>query len=326
MSKVSVIVAAYNAEKFIGKCLASLESQTHKDIEVVVADDGSTDNTVAVVSRFVDRDCRFRLVRLRENAGQAVARNKALALCSGDIITFLDSDDWFAPNSLELLCATFDSHPQADCVLFDCVMVGEDGSQKSYEGKSFVTMSGHEAILSSLTWSIHGVYAARAWLYKQVPYDDSCRCYSDDNTTHIHYYLSKEVVQSDAQYFYLQHSGSATNKPSVLRMQYLLAADSLRTQLRQLGCSREILSLQETQRWRIVVDGYFFYFKHRSQLTADERSYCLSIIRQSWATADSGMIDKRLRRRLGFVPLLFSWSLFRIEEEIYFRLRRLFGR
>lgn len=326
MSKVSVIVAAYNAEAWIGKCLASLESQTLKDWEAIVVDDGSTDNTSAVVSRFADSDCRFRLVRLETNGGQAVARNKALALCSGEIITFLDSDDWFATDSLEILCATFDAHPSADCVLFRCILVGEDGSQRPYGGTSFVSMSGREAILSSLTWRIHGVYAARAWLYRQVPYDDSCRCYSDDNTTHIHYYLSKEVVQSDAPYFYLQHSASATRKPSLLRMQYLLAADSLRSQLRLLGCSREILSLQETQRWRIVVDGYFFYFTHRAQLTADERTYCLSTVRQSWQTADSSMIDKRLRRRLGYVPLRFSWRLFRIEEEIYFGLRRLMRR
>ncbi len=326
MARVSVIVAAYNAGKYINKCLSSLERQTLKDIEIICVDDASTDNTASILDEYARRDSRFRILRMPENSGPVKARNKALKSCSSEIVAYLDADDWYADNTLELLCNTFDKYPDAGCVLFDCIMVYEDGSQKPYEGKKFTRMSGQEAFRDSFDWTIHGVCAARAWLYERQPVDDTCSCYSDDNTTRIHYYMSREVVQSDAPYFYLQHSESLTHKPSVTRMQYLLASDILGRQLREMGCQRDVLSLHETQRWKIIVDGYYFYFTYRKLLTDDEKRYCLDVIQRTWRTSDFSLVDPKIRRKFGYNPLRFSWTLFRLEEEIYFRLRRILGR
>lgn len=88
--KVSVIVPVYNARDYIEKCLDSLISQTLKDIEIIVIDDGSTDDTYKILSKYKDK---IKLIR-QKNGGVANARNKGLSIAKGEYIAFVDSDDW----------------------------------------------------------------------------------------------------------------------------------------------------------------------------------------------------------------------------------------
>jgi glycosyltransferase involved in cell wall biosynthesis len=98
-SRVSVIIPAYNAGKSIGRALASVVAQSYTEIEIIVVDDGSTDDTVAVVESFALRDRRIRLVR-QANRGVAAARNRGLAEGRSDYIAPLDADDIWLPENL----------------------------------------------------------------------------------------------------------------------------------------------------------------------------------------------------------------------------------
>jgi teichuronic acid biosynthesis glycosyltransferase TuaG len=98
---VSIITAAYNAEAFIGETLASVQSQSLGDWEMLVADDASADRTAAIVEATAAADPRIRLIRLERNGGVARARNAALAAARGRFIAFLDSDDLWLPQKLE---------------------------------------------------------------------------------------------------------------------------------------------------------------------------------------------------------------------------------
>lgn len=89
---VSIIVPAYNAEDTIGSTLSSLINQTFANIEVIVIDDGSSDNTMEVVEQYCATDSRVYLIK-KENGGAGAARNAGLEKASGDFITFVDSDD-----------------------------------------------------------------------------------------------------------------------------------------------------------------------------------------------------------------------------------------
>jgi len=93
MSKVSIIVPVYNTEKYIEKCLKSLLNQTLKDIEIIVIDDGSTDNSKNIIKNFTEKDSRFKYW-YKENGGQATARNLGISKASGEYIAFIDSDDY----------------------------------------------------------------------------------------------------------------------------------------------------------------------------------------------------------------------------------------
>jgi succinoglycan biosynthesis protein ExoO len=101
--KVSIIVPAHNAAHFVGYAISSALSQTHKDIEIMVVDDGSTDDTSAVVEALQQTDPRIVLLKTPRALGPAGARNVALAHATGDWIALLDSDDEFVPDRLEKL-------------------------------------------------------------------------------------------------------------------------------------------------------------------------------------------------------------------------------
>jgi len=98
-AKVSVIVPVYNASNYIEKCVDSLLAQTLKGIEIIVVNDGSTDDTLKKLSKYKDK---IKVVT-QENGGVASARNKGLEICNGEYIGYVDSDDWVCPNMFEVL-------------------------------------------------------------------------------------------------------------------------------------------------------------------------------------------------------------------------------
>lgn len=100
--KISIIVPIYNCEKFLDKCLDSLARQTFDNLEILLIDDGSTDNSANICKKFCDKDNRFIYI-YQDNAGVSAARNKGLSLAMGDYIGFCDSDDWCEPDMYEVL-------------------------------------------------------------------------------------------------------------------------------------------------------------------------------------------------------------------------------
>jgi glycosyltransferase involved in cell wall biosynthesis len=111
--RVSVIVAAFNGEAFVGEALASLRAQTVREFEAIVVDDGSTDGTAAIVAKFASADPRFRMIR-QANGGTQAARNAALAVARGGWVGLLDQDDVWLPGKLEAQIALADADPRAN--------------------------------------------------------------------------------------------------------------------------------------------------------------------------------------------------------------------
>lgn len=105
MPKVSIIVPVYNTEKYLHKCLDSLVNQTLEDIEIVIVNDGSKDSSPEIVKEYMDKYPGKFLYASQENSGQAVARNKALDMCTGEYVGFLDSDDAAKEDMFEKLYA-----------------------------------------------------------------------------------------------------------------------------------------------------------------------------------------------------------------------------
>jgi teichuronic acid biosynthesis glycosyltransferase TuaG len=98
---ISVITPAYNAAKFMHDTIDSVIAQTYQNWEMVIVDDCSKDDTVAIVTNYIEEDDRIKLFQLEKNSGSAVARNKAMELANGRYIAFLDSDDRWLPEKLE---------------------------------------------------------------------------------------------------------------------------------------------------------------------------------------------------------------------------------
>ena len=324
MPKISILVAVYNTAAYLSQCLDSLLSQTLKDIEVICVDDASTDNSLALLHQYAEKDNRVKVFALKENSGQAHTRNVGLSHATGDYIGFVDSDDWLSQDALEKVCESF--RDDVDSVLFRLLYAYTDGSMKDYQMSPFTTMTGDEAFRASLTWQIHGCYVVRNAIHKAHPYDESQRAYSDDNTTRIHYYYSRKVAFCEGIYYYRQQPVSVTRSVSVRRFDYLVANESMRRQLLTLGASDENLCCYETIRWLNLVGVYMFYYLHRNELSEADRQHGLSVMHHVWQTINLKQVSPSIKRKFGYIPLRFSWSLFCLQEEVYFWLRGIVGR
>ena len=99
---VSIIIPAYNVEKYIEKCITSILEQTYTNIEVIIVNDGSTDKTGEIIDIISKKDSRIRVV-LKENAGVSEARNSGIEVSTGDYLVFVDGDDYIAKDYIEYM-------------------------------------------------------------------------------------------------------------------------------------------------------------------------------------------------------------------------------
>ena len=102
MSLISIIVPIYNVEDYLCKCVDSILTQTYKNIEVILVNDGSIDNCGKICDEYALKDNRVKVIH-KKNGGIADARNAGLEICCGDYIGFVDSDDWIAEDMYEVL-------------------------------------------------------------------------------------------------------------------------------------------------------------------------------------------------------------------------------
>lgn len=113
---VSIAVPSFNYGRFIESCLSSIRAQTYVDFEVLIADGGSTDNSIEIINRFCEEDARFRLVSLNDN-GQSDAIDKAFQIAKGDIYCYLNSDDLFlCSDAISFVVETFSLYPNTHLV------------------------------------------------------------------------------------------------------------------------------------------------------------------------------------------------------------------
>lgn len=127
---VSIIVPIYNTEKYLKKCLLSIQNQTYKDFEVIMVDDGSEDSSAKLAEEFELVDKRFKLIS-QQNFGVSVARNNGLSIALGDYILFIDSDDWIESQMVEILVSNLEkSGSDISCCQYDH---GINGVTKDYE-------------------------------------------------------------------------------------------------------------------------------------------------------------------------------------------------
>lgn len=122
----SIIIPAYNASRYIARCLESVKVQTFTDFECIIVNDGSKDDTLELCRSLTSGDTRFVLVDI-PNGGVSNARNKGLEQARGEYVLFVDADDWVEPTWLEVLSRSCDG---VDVVQFDYSEVGDDSRQE----------------------------------------------------------------------------------------------------------------------------------------------------------------------------------------------------
>lgn len=121
--KVSVIVPVYNSSAYLEKCIDAILNQTYRNTEVILVNDGSTDDSPAILNDYAAKDERIRILN-KENGGSSSARNLGIKEASGKYICFCDSDDYFEPDMIEKLSEVFDRYD--DAVIAQCMAVCRD--------------------------------------------------------------------------------------------------------------------------------------------------------------------------------------------------------
>lgn len=148
--KVSFILPAYNVEKYLSQCVKSILSQSYKNIEVIIVNDGSTDSTADVANSIAKTDVRIIVIH-QTNGGLSVARNAGLELASGEWIVFVDSDDfWIDKGALKSLIDEIRLTPECDFIGFNCSYFYPSQNSYSnwvkYNDKLAIPKSGEDCI------------------------------------------------------------------------------------------------------------------------------------------------------------------------------------
>lgn len=214
MPKISVIIPVYNTEKYIEKCLESLAKQEMQDFEVIVVNDGSTDNSENVIKNYM-QSSKLNIKYLeKENGGLASARNYGVEKASGKYISFLDSDDYLDKNLFSELEKYIDK--DIDLIKFKMKTVDEKGKViEKLDGPVFDICSGKQAY-EKLCTSDKYMDPACIYLYKREFFVENnfkykLRYHEDFGLTSLIIVQAKTVVSTDiCGYNYLQTEESLT--------------------------------------------------------------------------------------------------------------------
>ena len=192
---VSIIIPVYNVKDYLEQCLDSVMVQTYSKLEIVIVNDGSTDESREIAEAYAKSDSRIKLVH-RENGGLSAARNTGLQNATGDYLFFLDSDDWISDNTIETLLRTAEVN-EADIVACGVEKVWEDGNREQWTDSVPGTWDGRESILQmihstnvcSVTWN--KLYRKNLWDGEKFP---EGFVHEDEHTTYKLLYKAKKVV------------------------------------------------------------------------------------------------------------------------------------
>lgn len=121
---VSIIIPVYNAEKYLEECLTSVVTQSGTDLEVILVNDGSTDNSLTICREFAAADRRIRVAD-QENSGVSAARNLGISMARGEYLLFVDADDFLRPEAVRKICAQLEGQKKPDLLVWGFHTAGE---------------------------------------------------------------------------------------------------------------------------------------------------------------------------------------------------------
>lgn len=127
---ITVIVPVYNTAQYLPECIESIVNQTYRNLEIILVNDGSTDNSGDICDEYARKDERIRVIH-KENGGQSSARNRGLEVAQGDYISFIDSDDWIDLDTYEVCLEAWD-RPELDIVAYSNVLEFPHGPVEEY--------------------------------------------------------------------------------------------------------------------------------------------------------------------------------------------------
>ena len=216
MIKISLVIPVYNAEKYLEKCLKSVITQTLKEIEIIIVNDGSKDKSLNIINDFFKKDKRIIIINKKNNEGVSKARNSALKIAKGEYILNIDSDDWIEDNYCEEIYEMAINN-NLDIVVTDIFV---EGKKQQYlkdldiKSKDFITSKEYLEIffkenLLGYTWN----KLMRKKLYKDITYPENISLFEDIIVTSKLIKNAKKIGKiNKAYYHYMENQTSISRK------------------------------------------------------------------------------------------------------------------
>lgn len=210
---ISVIVPVYNVEPYLRKCLDSILAQTYRDLEILVIDDGSKDESGAICDEYAEKDNRIRVFHT-ENKGLSCARNLGLDNAKGDWIGFVDSDDWIEPDMYEALMRKAE---ETGVDIVECGVLTEYATRTIKYSAINATVSSTEALNALIKGSIrtqvwNKIY--RSSLFNNIRFPDG-QAYEDISTTYKLLVSAKVTGIVPFAYHYIQRESGISQKHDI---------------------------------------------------------------------------------------------------------------
>lgn len=216
--KVSIIVAAYNIENYIDKCIESLVNQTLEDIEIIIVNDGSTDGTLKKINKKASEEKRIIVIN-QENQGVMSARDTGVKHASGKYLLLVDGDDWLAEDCVEKLYYKA-IQDNSDIICYKFIWIDEDNKEiKSHLMGGFITFDKKKdneflksSILLEIAPSLWSKLIRRDFIVKNnINFNNGLR-YAEDLalSCELGMYMPKVSMLNEHLYYYYQRNGSVT--------------------------------------------------------------------------------------------------------------------
>lgn len=228
---ITVITPVFNSKSFLSQSIGSILNQSYSDFELILIDDGSTDGSSELCDSFAKKDDRIIVIH-QENQGQAAARNRALDICMGEYIAFVDSDDYIHPKMFEMLISNLEQ-TGSDVSVCDHTKGFEPSFKWKDSSCSIKVYSGVDYVKQSFLRK-----TGKSWLLWDKVYRRSCfdnirlpegRINEDNATVYKIIYNAKKVVDCDAVlYYYFTNQDSTVNQSFKLKhLDYLLVLEEM---------------------------------------------------------------------------------------------------
>lgn len=240
---ISIIVPVYGVEAYLGRCMESLLSQTYRNLEIILVDDGSLDNCPALCDAYKAQDARIQVIH-QENAGLSGARNAGLSIARGEYVAFVDSDDYVAADYIKAL---YELMQESEADITQCRFAYVSGEPlERYRSRSYKVYRGESLMEQLYGLEEEATYFVVAWnklykreLFSKIRYPQG-RIHEDEATTYRLFYQSKKLAFTDRVLYgyFTQNTGSITATFSGKRLDYLTAQEERIAFFKEIGYDR----------------------------------------------------------------------------------------
>lgn len=320
---ISVIVPVYNVEPYINKCIDSILSQTYKNLEVILVDDGSPDNCPKICDDYASIDNRVKVIH-KKNAGLSIARNNALDICTGEYISFVDGDDWIEENLFEIAIGKMQEYA-VDIVSFSANIVENDivvrqefisFTQETVVSARVATEEILKETISSQVWL--RLYSRKCWLGIEFP---KGRLYEDIATTYKSFELASKGVCfiPDALYYYRHNSEGISLSYNPEKVYHIFLGFKEHYEYARLN-------LREAEECCLSKTVYFGSSAYGILLFESNDIFNVELDQiRNWFKNNKNEINKcrsvSLVRKISVLMLIYAKSLFKLLNLIYRKLK-----